>query len=58
LVCAVHEVAIAAIFTVSAAAAEETDADALAHHPAFDAVADHIDPSHSLVAWHPRPLYR
>jgi hypothetical protein len=43
---------------MSAAAAEETDANALAHRPAFDALADHIDPSDSLVAGHSRPIYR
>src|SRR5271169_3400424 len=58
LVYAVHEVAIAAVHTVPAAAAEEADADALAHRPTFDAFANHIDSSHRLVARHPRPLDR
>src|SRR5271170_7013959 len=58
LVHAVHEVAIAAVFTVPAAAAEETDADALAHCPAFDVLAYHLDPSHRFVAGHPRPFDR
>ena len=58
LVCAVHEIAVAAVLAVPAVAAEEADADALAHLPAFDAVADHIDPSDRFVARHPRPLDR
>src|SRR5271170_3928100 len=45
LIHAVHEVAIAAVFTVAAAAAEEADADALTNDPAFDAFADHVDAS-------------
>src|SRR5271156_7254922 len=41
-----------------AAAAEEADADALAHRPAFNAFADHVDASDGFVARHPRPLDR
>src|SRR5271154_4369061 len=40
LVHAVHEVAIAAVFTVAAGTAEEADADPLADGPAFDTLAD------------------
>ena len=58
LVYAVHEVTIATVLAVPAAAAEETDADASAYRPAFDAFARHVDPSHRLVARHPRPLDR
>ena len=58
LVDAVHEVAIAAILAVAAAAAEETDADALANLPALDPVSDHVDPSDRFVARDSRPLNR
>src|SRR5580704_16819877 len=50
LVHAVHEVAIAAVFAVAAGTAEEADADPLADGPAFDPLADDIDPSYHLVA--------
>jgi hypothetical protein len=58
LVHAVHEVAIAAVFTVAAGTAEEADADPLADGPAFDPLADDIDASDRFVARHPRPLDR
>src|SRR5271168_2195301 len=44
LVCAVHEIAVAAVFAIPAIAAEKADADALADVPAFDAGADDIRP--------------
>jgi hypothetical protein len=58
LVGAVHEIAIAAVDTVSAAAAEEADADALVRLPALDAFSDCVDPADRFVAGHPRPLDR
>src|SRR5580700_3826757 len=55
LVHAVHEVAIAAVFTVAAGTAEEADADPLADGPAFNPLADDVDASDRFVARHPRP---
>src|SRR5271156_2983517 len=49
LVCAVHEIAVAAVFAIPAIAAEKADADALADVPAFDAGTDDIDLSDRFV---------
>src|ERR1700728_4203661 len=53
LVHAVHEIAIAAVFTVAAGTPEKADADPLADGPAFDSLANDIDASDGFVARHP-----
>src|SRR5277367_2746060 len=58
LVCAVHEIAVAAVFAIPAIAAEKAHADALADVPAFDAGADDIDLSNRFVTRHSRILDR
>src|SRR5271154_2335845 len=58
LVYAVHDVALPAMPAVSATAAEEADADALANDPAFNAFADQVDASDGFMAGYPRPLDR
>src|ERR1700730_7387541 len=54
----IDEISAAAGKTMSTTTAEKTDSDPLSQCPAFDAVAERIDPTDCLVAWNPRPLPR
>jgi len=58
LVHAVHGVAVAAVFTIAAGAAEKTDADPLANGPALDAFSNNVDLPDRFVPGDPRPLDR
>jgi hypothetical protein len=58
LVLATHEITVPARQAMAAAAAKEANSDSLAHCPSFNAVAQRIDPTDSLVARNTRPLDR
>ena len=58
LVLTIDEVASATTLTTAAAPAEESDTDALANLPSFNAAAERVDSSHRLVARYARPLDR
>jgi len=55
LVLAVHEIAIAAEFTITAGAAEKSDTNTLTYRPSLHTGTKSIDPSDDFMAWDARP---
>jgi hypothetical protein len=58
LVPAIHEIAVAAEFAITAKAAKKSDAHALTDCPALNRGAKNVDASDDFVSWNSRPFDR